>query len=314
MNTLHRLCLGAGYWLLNDARYLTCRRPVDLKRLDRPRVALFLLLHLSCLSVFWVGVSATALWLLVMTYLTRMFFITAFYHRYFAHRSFQAGRAMMLLMAVLGCTAGQRGPLWWAGHHRRHHACADRPADAHSPVQHGLLHSHVLWFLTHEAFPVPRKWVRDWMRYPELRLLERIDWVPFVLFGLGCYLLGAWLAVAYPELGTSAAQCFTWGFLVSTVLLQHATYTINSLAHRFGSRPYPTPDHSRNNLCLALLTLGEGWHNNHHYYPRAANQGFRWWQLDPCYLGLRLLAGLGLIRDLHPVPARVLEGARDGGR
>lgn len=169
----------------------------------------------------------------------------------------------------------------------------------------------MLWFLTREAFPVPGNQVRDWLRSPELRILERIDWLPFMLFGLSCYLLGAWLELAYPELGADGAKFFVWGFLISTVLLQHATYTINSLAHKFGSRPYPTSDNSRNNFLLALLTLGEGWHNNHHYCPRAACQGFRWWQLDPCYLGLRLLAGLGLIRDLHPIPVRVFKQARN---
>jgi len=258
-------------------------------------------------------VSAAAVTLAIALYLARMFFITAFYHRYFAHRAFRASRRLQFVMAVLGCTAGQRGPLWWAGHHREHHVTADTPEDPHSPAHRGFLHSHMGWFLTRGCFAIPERRVRDWLRFPELRALERVDWLPFLGLGIACYALGWALERSWPELDTSGAQMLVWGFFVSTVFLYHATYTINSLAHRFGRRPYPTRDDSRNSFWLALLTLGEGWHNNHHFYPASARQGFRWWQIDACYWGLKLLALLGLVHDLKPVPERVL-AAGDAGR
>jgi stearoyl-CoA desaturase (delta-9 desaturase) len=171
-----------------------------------------------------------------------------------------------------------------------------------------------LWFLTPESFATPAARVRDWMRYPELRWLERFDWVPFVGLGAACWGLGAWLEARHPALGVNAGQVFVWGFVVSTVALYHATYTINSLAHGWGSRRFDTGDDSRNNALLALLTLGEGWHNNHHHYPASARMGFRWWELDATWLGLRALAALGLIADLRPVPARVLAAKAGSGR
>jgi stearoyl-CoA desaturase (delta-9 desaturase) len=212
-------------------------------------------------------------------------------------------------MAVLGCTAGQRGPLWWAGHHREHHAKADTGDDPHAPSHSGMWFSHTLWFLTRKSFALQEQRVKDWLRYPELRMLERLDLVPFVFFGAGCYLLGAWMSRTAPELGTDGPQMLVWGFFVSTVLLYHATYSINSLAHRFGSRRFDTGDDSRNNLWLALITLGEGWHNNHHRFPAAVRQGFYWWEIDVSYLVLRLLSAVGLIRDLRQVPAHVLKSA-----
>ena len=243
----------------------------------------------------------------------RMFFIAAFFHRYFSHRAYAVSRSVQFVMAVLGCTAGQRGPLWWAGHHREHHLTSDTTEDPHSPSRRGFLFSHTLWFLTRGSFATPGRRVRDWLRYPELRLLERIDWLPFVGLGLACWLLGDWLAEVAPSLGTTGAQMFVWGFLISTVVLYHATYTTNSLAHRYGRRRYATNDNSRNNFWVSLLTLGEGWHNNHHHYPACARQGFFWWELDISWLGLCLLASLGVVRDLRPVPAHVLAGGRRDG-
>ena len=155
--------------------------------------------------------------------------------------------------------------------------------------------------------------MRDWLRFPELRWLERLDWLPFVALGAGCWALGAWLQVAAPGLGTSGAQMLVWGFFISTVVLYHATYTINSLAHRYGTRRYATRDDSRNNAWLALITLGEGWHNNHHFYPASARQGFFWWEVDISWMLLRVMQALGLVRDLRPVPAHVKAGRRGGG-
>ena len=254
-------------------------------RIDWLRVLPFIALHLACLSVIWVGASVAALSAAALLFALRMFAVTGFYHRYFSHRAFRTSRAAQLLFAVLGASAAQRGPLWWASHHRHHHAHADRPHDSHSARQHGFLWSHLGWFLAPANFPARLDRVRDFARYPELRFLDRFDVaVPFLL-ALGLFLVDA--------------QVFVWGFCVSTVALYHATFTINSLAHRYGTRRYDTPDDSRNNFWLALLTFGEGWHNNHHHSPGVARQGERWWELDLTYCGLRLLAALGIIWDLR---------------
>jgi len=302
------------WWLLNDPRHQPSLSPAQKNQLDWFRIMPFVALHLGCLLVIQVGISTTAVVVAAMLYLLRMFFVTAFYHRYFSHRAFRAGRVTQFVMAVLGATAGQRGPMWWAAHHREHHLNADTGNDPHSPRHRGVLFSHTLWFLTRGSFHIQRSRVRDWLSYRELRLLEKLDWLPFAMLGAACYALGYFLEASMPELNTNGPQMFVWGFLVSTVVLYHATYSINSVAHRFGTRRYPTGDESRNNFWLALITLGEGWHNNHHHYPIAARQGFRWWELDISYLGLKMLALLGVIKDLRPVPRRVLEGGGRVGR
>jgi stearoyl-CoA desaturase (delta-9 desaturase) len=298
------------WWLTNDPRHVQDLDPARMDELDWRRVVPFIGLHLGCLLVFQVGVSAAAVALAVALYLLRMFFVTAFYHRYFSHRAFEVGRTTRVVMAILGCTAGQRGPIWWAAHHREHHLTADTAEDPHAPGYKGVLFSHTLWFLTRGSFQVHARRVQDWLRYRELRIVEKLDWLPFLLLGAGCYGLGAYLEAHYPHLGTSGSQMLVWGFFVSTVFLYHATYSINSIAHRFGKRRFPTRDQSRNNFWLALITLGEGWHNNHHFYPVSARQGFRWWELDISYLGLKALQAVGLIGNLRPVPAQVLAQAR----
>jgi len=271
-------------------------------RVDWLRTLPYFGMHLACLAVFWVGWSPVAVAVAVAAYALRMFAITGFYHRYFSHRSFKTSRPVQFLFALLGAASVQRGPIWWAAHHRHHHVMSDQPGDPHSPVQHGFWHSHTAWFLTREHFPIREDRVRDLLRYPELRFLDRFDIVVPVLFALGLFGLGAWLERVAPGLGTSAGQMLVWGFFISTVVLYHATFTINSLAHRWGRRRYATRDDSRNNFWLALITFGEGWHNNHHHYPAAARQGFFWWELDITWYVLRGMAALGLVRDLRAVP------------
>ncbi len=273
--------------------------------IDWARILPFVGMHVACLAVFWVGASPVAVGVAVALYVLRMFAITGFYHRYFSHRTFKASRAAQFAFAVIGASAVQRGPIWWAAHHRHHHAHSDRPEDVHSPSQRGFLWSHMGWFLSRRHFAPDHGRVRDLLRYPELRWLDRFDvLVPFAL-ALGLLLLGQWLETAHPGLGTSGGQMLVWGFFVSTVACYHGTYTINSLCHVWGRRRYATGDESRNNFWLALITLGEGWHNNHHRYPMSARQGFYWWEVDFTYYGLRLLAALGLIWDLKPVPRAV---------
>jgi stearoyl-CoA desaturase (Delta-9 desaturase) len=280
------------------------------RRIDLVRIVPFIALHVACLAVLWVGVSAAALMACAASYLLRMFAITAFYHRYFAHRAFRTGRATQFVFALLGATATQRGPLWWAAHHRAHHQHADRPQDPHRPAD-GVFWSHMGWFLSERHFTANPARVRDWRRFPELVWLDRFDLVVPAVYAAALFGLGSWLGVRYPALGTDGWQFLVWGYVVSTVLLVHATLLVNSLAHIWGHRRFETRDRSRNNAVIALLTLGEGWHNNHHRYAASARQGFYWWQFDPSYWLLRVLAAVGLIRDLRPVPAAVLtEGRR----
>ncbi|MEB3223953.1 MAG: acyl-CoA desaturase [Candidatus Sericytochromatia bacterium] len=276
-------------------------------RVDWVRCLPFVAVHLLCGLAWFTGVSPTAVAIAVGLYLVRMFAITGFYHRYFSHRAFKTSRPIQFLMALLGNTAVQRGPIWWAAHHRHHHVHSDRPEDLHSPVQHGFWRSHTGWFMTGAGFETQARYVPDLLAFPELRWLDRFDWVaPLGLLG-GLALLGAALEAWAPGLRTNAGQLVIWGFAISTVVTWHATYTINSLSHQWGTRRFATPDDSRNNVWLALLTLGEGWHNNHHHHQASARQGFYWWEIDLAYYGLRLLAAVGLVWDLRPVPPAVLE-------
>lgn len=279
-------------------------------RIDWLRVLPFVGLHLACLGVIWVGISTTAVVVAIALYALRMFAITAFYHRYFSHRTFTASRAMQFVFALLGASAVQRGPLWWASQHRHHHVHADDEQDAHSPKRHGFLKAHLGWFLTRAHFRTRTELVADWMRYPELRFLDRFDVLVPLLLAVSLFGLGEALAAFAPELGTNGPQLLVWGFAISTVVLYHATFTVNSLAHTVGTRRYATRDDSRNNGWLALLTLGEGWHNNHHHYPGSARQGFYWWEIDLTYYALRAMAALGLVSNLKPVPAALLEARR----
>jgi len=264
-------------------------------------------IHLGCLAVIWVGVSWIALLAALALYLVRMFAITAFYHRYFSHRTFRTSRAAQFVFALLGASAAQRGPIWWASHHRHHHRHSDEDPDLHSPGLRGFLWAHMGWFFSDAGMKAPVTTAPDLMKYPELRWLERWHIVPVVALAGSMFLLGALLGALFPSLGTSGPQMLVWGFFISTTVLYHATFTINSLAHVIGRKRYDTRDDSRNNFLLALITLGEGWHNNHHFNPGSVRQGFYWWEIDPAYYGLRLLEKLRIVWDLRPVPARAYD-------
>jgi len=280
------------------------------RRVEWLRTLPFIGMHLMCAGVIWVGVSSTALLVAAALYALRLVAITGFYHRYFSHKTFRTSRALQFVFAVLGTMAVQRGPLWWAAHHRHHHAHADEENDSHSPAQHGFWWSHVGWFMNRSNFRTRSELIRDLMRYPELRFLDRFDIVPPIALAALLFFGGNALAQAYPQLDTSGAQLLIWGFFISTVLLHHVTFTVNSLAHRFGRRRYATSDDSRNNWWIALLTFGEGWHNNHHHFPGSVRQGFYWWEIDLTYYLLRAMAACGLIWDLKTVPARFRDARR----
>jgi stearoyl-CoA desaturase (delta-9 desaturase) len=279
-------------------------------KVDWLRVIPFLLMHLACFAVIWVGWSLFAVIFAIALYAVRMFSITAFYHRYFSHKAFHTSRAGQFFFALLGATAAQRGPLWWASMHRHHHVHSDRHEDAHSPIHHGYFWSHVGWFLSCSHFSTRIERVKELAKYPELRFLDRFDVLVPLVFALAIYGLGALLEQTAPALATNGSQLLVWGFVISTVALYHATFSVNSLAHGWGSRRYDTPDHSRNNWLIALLTMGEGWHNNHHHYPGSARQGFYWWEIDLTYYGLRALEALGLVWNLRPVPDQIREARK----
>ena len=300
LNSLRTAVFG---WL--DNNHYDSNTNVAENHIDWPRVIPFVAMHLACFSIIFVGFSWFALAFSLTLYVIRMFAITAFYHRYFAHKAFKTSRLGQFIFAVLGASAVQRGPLWWASHHRNHHAHSDEQIDAHSPYQHGFLWSHIGWFLSRANFSTQLDRVKELAHFPELRFLDRFDIIVPIALGASIYALGEALHISAPALQTNGLQLFVWGFIVSTVLLYHGTFCVNSLAHVWGKRRYATRDHSRNNAFIALITLGEGWHNNHHHFPGSAKQGFYWWEIDFTYYGLRVLAALGIIWDLKMVPIAI---------
>jgi stearoyl-CoA desaturase (Delta-9 desaturase) len=270
----------------------------------------FIIMHAACLGVIWVGWSGTAVAVATALYVIRMFAITGFYHRYFSHRTFKTSRWGQFLFALLGVCAVQRGPLWWAAHHRHHHRYSDREKDIHSPAHYGFLWSHMGWFSSRAHFTTNLNAVADLAKFPELRLLDRSDVLIAILFAISLYLLGVAAAIFFPGLDTSGPQLLIWGFFISTVVLYHGTYSINSLAHKIGRKRYETQDDSGNSFLLALVTFGEGWHNNHHHYPASVRQGFYWWEIDFTYYTLVLLSWTGIIWDLRPIPQRIRDARR----
>ncbi len=266
-----------------------------------PSSIAFVLIHLGCLAVVWTGVTERALVLGVALYLLRIFAVGAGYHRYFSHRAFRTSRAFQFALAFLAQTSAQRGVLWWAANHRRHHKYSDTELDVHSPVRRGFLYAHVGWIFVPRNNATDHDAVRDLSRWRDLLWLDRHPYMPAALLAVATWLIAGWPGLVV-------------GFCCSTVALWHATFSINSLAHVLGRRRYVTGDESRNNWLLALLTLGEGWHNNHHAYQASVRQGFRWWEYDPTYYVLRGLSWLGIVWDLHVPPRAVVRGEHRLGR
>ena len=260
----------------------------------RLRILPFFLVHLACLLAFFVEFDLAAILWCVALYYSRMFFVTAGYHRYFSHRSFKTSRIVQFLLAFLAMTSSQKGILWWAAHHRDHHRYSDTENDPHSPLRRGFWWSHVGWILTPENDATGYSRIADLERYPELQLLNYWHWVPPTILGITIFFVGGWKALI-------------WGFFISTVLLWHGSFTINSLGHIIGRRRYSTADGSKNSFILALLTLGEGWHNNHHQYQASVRQGFFWWEIDITYYLLVFFSWLGLVWDLRKPPLKTFQ-------
>jgi len=258
----------------------------------------FVLMHVAALAaVIFTPLSWELAALTVGSYYLRMFGVTAGYHRYFAHRAYKTSRPFQFLLAFLAQSSAQKGVLWWAGHHRAHHAYSDTERDIHSPVRRGFWWSHLGWILSTRYDETDFNRIKDFAKYPELRFLNRWPLLPAVVYA----------AVVFAIWGLDGLM---WGFFVSTVLLYHGTFFINSLAHVLGRRRFPTADTSKNGVLLALIANGEGWHNNHHYFPTSARQGFYWWEVDLTYYVLRALAALRIVRELREPPAKILEQGR----
>jgi len=255
---------------------------------------LFILMHVACFAVFWTGIDWEAACLCAFMFFIRKFGITGGFHRYFSHRSYKTSRFFQFCLAFLGGGAAQKGALWWAAHHRNHHKHSDTDEDLHSAKLEGFYWSHVGWVLSTEYEEYDSNVVRDLNKYPELVQLDKWIFVPPIAFGVLCFLIHGWMGLVV-------------GFFISTVILYHTTFAINSLCHMFGSRRYETGEESKNSIWLAILTMGEGWHNNHHHYPLSARQGFFWWEIDITYYILLTLEKLGIVWDLQAPPKKLLK-------
>ena len=280
---------------------------VELRRFSPKHLAFVLpliVLHLACGLVFVVGWSDVALTVFLITCAIQVFGVTAGYHRLLAHRSFKTTRTFQFMLALFGVLAGQNGPLWWVGHHRHHHRHSDRKEDTHSP-RAGFFWSHTGWLFSPRCLPVRSGLVRDLHRLPELRLLERYYYAVNLGYALLLYPLGEAWQRFNPLAGTSGLQMVVWGSICSTVCVYHIIWSANSFCHRYGSRRFLTGDDSRNNFIVALLTLGDGWHNNHHSCQYSARHGFRWWEIDINYGILQLLARVGVVWSIRLPSPRV---------
>lgn len=262
-------------------------------------------MHLACVGVFFTGFSWVAVAALLLTYVVRVFALTAGFHRYFSHRSFKTGRVFQFIMAWVGTSSAQLGPMWWAANHRHHHQYSDQEPDIHSPVVRDAFWAHIGWVMCKAHSEIKYDRIKDLNKYPELRFIDRFHVLPVLsLIGV-LYGVGAVLNAFFPALGTSGLQLVMWGFFLSTVLVYHVTFCVNSVTHIIGKKRFVTDDESRNCWWVALLTFGEGWHNNHHRWPLSARQGMYWWEFDLSYYGLLVLERLGLVWDLKVYPKSI---------
>lgn len=267
-------------------------------------------IHLACFAAIWVGVSWTAALVCAVSYLLRGFGITAGYHRLFSHRSYRAHPVFRTILGILGVSAVQGCPLKWAKEHRHHHDESDQPEDLHSPKHPSFWWAHIGWIWS-SRMPTIKRDVKDLRKeFPELYWVGKLQAVILLGFVAGLYFLGEWLGAAY---GTSGFQLVVWGFFISTVMLWHATWAVNSVVHTFGSRRWETTDDSRNNWLIGIVALGEGHHNNHHHSPGLVRQGLLWWEFDPTYYvikGLSLIPWLRITYDLNEPEPEVFDVAR----
>jgi stearoyl-CoA desaturase (delta-9 desaturase) len=238
-------------------------------------------LHLLPFGLIFTGMTGADAIMALIFFWARMFLIGAVFHRYLAHRSYKMGRKTQFVMTAATCTSFESGPLWWAANHRHHHAESDTEHDIHSPRFRGLWWAHLGWVISGKHADLKAELIPDFLKFPEMRFLERWNWVPGVLASAVILFFMGWSGF--------------FAFFLSTVVLHHVTYCVNSLNHVWGSQRYDTGDTSRNNALIAFFTMGEGWHNNHHHFQSSARQGFFWWEWDPTYYILKLMEKVGLV-------------------
>jgi stearoyl-CoA desaturase (Delta-9 desaturase) len=267
------------------------------------------LMHFIALGAFFTGFSWAAFIAIVITYVVRVFALTAGFHRYFSHRSFKTSRFFQFILAWVGASSAQLGPMWWAANHRHHHQHSDQPEDIHSPVIKDAFWAHIGWIMCRAYREIQFDRVKDLVKFPELRFVDRFHIFPVLSLIAVLYLTGTVLNTNFPELGTSGIQLVMWGFFVSTVLVYHVTFFVNSVTHIVGKKRFATNDESRNSWWVALLTFGEGWHNNHHRWPLSARQGMYWWEFDLTYWILRFLERIGVVWDIKVYPDKLYEEA-----
>jgi stearoyl-CoA desaturase (Delta-9 desaturase) len=262
---------------------------------ENPNAVPFIILHLTAFAAIFTGVHASDLWLGLGLYMMRMFGVTAGYHRYFAHKTFKTGRVFQFILAFIAQTSAQRGILWWASHHRKHHRFSDTDKDVHSPARTSFWYAHFGWVMDQKNHTTDYDGIADFAKYPELVWLERNPYLPPVILGVVVWAFAGWSGLVV-------------GYIWSLIACYHATFCINSLAHVHGRQRFVTGDHSRNNWMLAIATMGEGWHNNHHAFPNAARQGFKWWEFDLTFLILRVLSWARIVSDLRHPPREMVQG------
>jgi len=255
------------------------------------------LFHLSALLVFYVGFSWTALAVFFFSFLIRAFGVSAGYHRYFSHRSFKTSRPFQFVLAFLGASAGQKGPLSWVTSHRIHHRTSDTQADPHTP-QKGFFYGYLGWLLPVDALHTDLNLTADFAKYPEIRWINKFHNVGPLTVIILCGFFGKYLSIHFPQLGTSALQLIVWGFILSTLATLHGTLMINTICHSEKERHHSTNDFSSNVPWLLPFTLGENWHHNHHRYPKSANCGLEKGQIDFIFIGICLLEKLGLASEV----------------
>lgn len=223
--------------------------------------------------------------------------ITVGFHRYFSHRAFKTSRVFQFLLGCAGCTALQKGPLWWAIHHRLHHRHSDQPEDPHSPVVDGFLHGHCGWLFTQDLMTPDQRIVHDFAKYPELVWLDRLWLIPGLAMAALCFAIGGWSGVVI-------------GYCMCVAFIFQVTFAVNSIGHLYGQQRFETGEGSRNNFVLGYLAMGDGWHNNHHRAPTSARHGFAWYELDMSYLTIQIMRRLGIVWDVKQPPANLLPGAK----
>jgi stearoyl-CoA desaturase (delta-9 desaturase) len=282
------------------------------ERLDWGGSIPFFMVHVIGVLAIFTGISWAAVGMCIFMYYSRMFAITGAYHRYFSHRTYKTSRFFQFILAFWGASCAQQGPLWWAAHHRHHHKFSDTEQDIHSAKLRGLWWSHVGWILCKRYAPTNEEAVKDLTKYPELRWINKNHGVAPLILASSIFFFGVFLQHAFPGLHTNGLQMLCWGFFTSTTILYHGTFCINSLAHLLGSVRFKTGEESKNSLILSIITMGEGWHNNHHRYPYSERQGIYWWEIDMSHYVLKVFSLFGLVWDIKLHPQEIYAEARTG--